>query len=45
VQYSVLRENCGKYGDLTVHLCNRVFLGKSVVDMGIGLYSCANGSA
>jgi hypothetical protein len=41
VEYSLLREKCGKNGDQTVQLCNRVCLGNIVINMGIGLYSCA----
>jgi hypothetical protein len=37
----VLREKCGKYGDRTVDICNRLCLENSLVNMGIGLYSCA----
>jgi hypothetical protein len=38
---NVLREMCVKYGDRTVQLCNTVWIEKRVLNMGIGLYSCA----
>jgi hypothetical protein len=41
VQYSLLSEKCGKYGDRTVQLCNRVCLGKIVENTGFGRYNCA----
>jgi hypothetical protein len=40
VKWSVDRGKSGKYGDRTVQLCNGVWLGESVVNMGIGMYSC-----
>jgi hypothetical protein len=36
----VVRGKCGKYVDRTVELCNGVWLGESVVNMGIGMNIC-----